>query len=263
MPERFDYGDHPDQFGELTLPAGRPLRGTVVIIHGGYWRSGYTLDLGRPAAADLAARGWAAVNLEYRRAGNGGGWPETFQDIAAGIEKLADLPALLEASGAIPAPVIALGHSAGGHLAVWAAGTRSTGDHSAGGSSADIRVPLAAVVSQSGLLDLRRAQDLGLSSGAVSSFLGAAPEEDPERYRLADPKLQVPAGAPVFVLHGDRDTTVPLELSESYAAAAVAAGGSAELRLVPGDHYAMITPGTPAWNGVLQGLADAAKAAAG
>ncbi|MBD8042354.1 alpha/beta hydrolase [Arthrobacter sp. Sa2BUA2] len=258
MPQRFSYGGHPDQFGELTLPPGQPVLGTVVIIHGGYWRSGYTLELGRPAAADLAARGWAAVNLEYRRAGNGGGWPETFQDIAAGIDAMADLKALQDPQGEVPSPVIALGHSAGGHLAVWAAGNRSTGGRSPG-----TRVPLAAVVSQSGVLDLRLAHDLGLSDGAVSNFLGAGPEEDPERYRLADPTLLVPAGAPVFVLHGDRDTTVPLKLAESYTAAAEAAGGYTDLRLVPGDHYGMITPETPAWNGVLQAMADAAKAAAG
>lgn len=124
-------------------------------------------------------------------------------------------------------------------------------------------MPLAAVVSQSGVLDLRRAHDLGLSDGAVSNFLGARPEEDPERYRLADPKLQVPAGIPVFVLHGDRDTTVPLELAQSYPAAAAAAGGYTELRLVPGDNSDVISPGTAAWNGVLRALADAAKAAAG
>lgn len=263
MPERFQYGDHPDQFGEFTLPPGQRARGTVVIIHGGYWRSGYTLDLGRPAAADLAARGWAVVNLEYRRAGSGGGWPETFQDVAAGIDALAELKALQDPQGKIPSPVIALGHSAGGHLAVWAAGDRCTGTGGPASRSPRARVPLAAVVSQSGVLDLRRAHDLGLSGGAVSDFLGARPDEDPDRYRLADPTLQVPAAAPVFVLHGDQDADVPLELAESYTAAAVAAGGAAELRLVPGDHYGLITPGTPAWNGVLQALADAAQAAAG
>ncbi|WP_312180346.1 alpha/beta hydrolase [Arthrobacter sp.] len=269
MPERFEYGRHPDQFGELTLPpAGTPIRGTVVLIHGGYWRAAYTLDLCRPGAADLASRGWAAVNLEYRRAGSGGGWPETCSDIAAGIDALADLPEFARPGGTVPQPVIGLGHSAGGHLAVWAAGTRSTGNSSTGSSrtgtttAPGTRVPLAAVVSQSGLLDLRRAHQLGLSNGAVRNFLGADPDEDPARYREADPVQQVPAGIPVFVLHGDQDTTVPLELSQSYVAAATAAGGHAELRLVPGDHYAMITPGTPAWDGVVQALGAAAKAAA-
>ena len=245
MPQRFTYGSHAEQFGELTLPAsGQAAHGTVVVIHGGYWRAKYSLELGRPLAVDLAGRGWAAVNLEYRRAGNGGGWPETFDDISAGIDALANLP---ELAGA-PGPVIALGHSAGGHLAVWAAGRPSP------------RVPLDAVVSQSGVLDLMRAHQLGLSSGAAESFLGATPREDPERWKAADPLRAVPVPVPVFVLHGTEDTTVPVELAENYMQAAKAAGGDAELRLIPGDHLEMITPGTPAWTEVLRAVEDAGSA---
>ena len=85
------YGADPAQFGELSLPDGRPL-GTVVVLHGGFWGARYDLSLGRPLAADLAARGYAAWNLEYRRSGNGGGWPATFEDVAAGIDLLATLP---------------------------------------------------------------------------------------------------------------------------------------------------------------------------
>ncbi|MFZ3452089.1 alpha/beta hydrolase family protein [Arthrobacter sp. 7Tela_A1] len=247
MPQRFTYGSHPEQFGELTLPpGGQPVRGTVVVIHGGYWRSMYSLELGRPLASDLAGRGWAAVNLEYRRAGNGGGWPQTFADIGAGIDALAALP---EPGGTgLPGPVIALGHSAGGQLAVWAAGRQAP------------RVALDAVVSQSGVLDLRRAHELGLSSAAVENFLGAGPEEDPERWQAADPIRTVPVPVPVLVLHGKEDATVPLELAESYVQAAHAAGGTAELRLIPGDHFEMITPGTAGWDEVLRALEDAAEA---
>ena len=90
-PARYPYGPHPAQFGELWLPGRAPL-GTVVIIHGGFWRARYDLSLGRPLAADLAARGYAAWNLEYRRALAGGGWPGTFEDVAAGIDLLATLP---------------------------------------------------------------------------------------------------------------------------------------------------------------------------
>ncbi len=108
------YGPHPAQFGELTRPEGTS-RGTVVVIHGGFWRARYDLSLGRPLAADLAARGYTAWNLEYRRVGNGGGWPATFADVAAGIDLLADLDVDTCA-------VVAIGHSAGGHLAAWAAG---------------------------------------------------------------------------------------------------------------------------------------------
>jgi len=88
---RYDYGQDPSQWGELflpDLPAGRKHRGVVVVIHGGYWRSTYGAELGEPLARDLAEHGMAAWNLEYRRAGNGGGWPGTFQDILAASTSL-------------------------------------------------------------------------------------------------------------------------------------------------------------------------------
>src|ERR1700761_4772407 len=91
------YGPGPSQFGELWLPdpagpaADAPVTGVVVVIHGGVWRAGYGLEYGRPLARDLARRGYAAWNLEYRRALAGGGWPATFEDIAAGIDVLATL----------------------------------------------------------------------------------------------------------------------------------------------------------------------------
>ena len=248
MPQRFTYGSHAEQFGELTLPhGGQPSRGTVVIIHGGYWRAAYSLELGRPLAADLAGRGWAAVNLEYRRAGNGGGWPQTFEDISAGIDALADLDGLF----VVRDPVVALGHSAGGHLAVWAAGRQAP------------RVPLDAVVSQSGVLDLLRAHQLGLSSGAAENFLGTSPEKDPGRWQAADPVRSVPAPVPVLALHGTEDTTVPVELAENYVRAAKAAGGTAELRRIPGDHMEMITPGTEGWAEVLRAVEEAAELTSG
>ena len=114
QPARYPYGPHPAQYGELWLPGGGAAN-TVVIVHGGFWRARYDLSLGRPLAADLARRGYAIWNLEYRRAGAGGGWPGTFEDVAAGIDLLADLPVDTSA-------VVAVGHSAGGQLAAWAAG---------------------------------------------------------------------------------------------------------------------------------------------
>ena len=90
----------------------------MVVIHGGFWKARYGAEWGAPLAADLAVRGWAAWNLEYRRVGNGGGWPATLADVAAGIDLLAELAA----ERSRPRRVVAIGHSAGGHLATWAAG---------------------------------------------------------------------------------------------------------------------------------------------
>ncbi len=155
--ERIAYGSDPSQFAELTRPSGAS-RGVVVVIHGGFWRAQYDLSLGRPLAASLAEEGWTAWNLEYRRVGNGGGWPQTPDDVSAGIDKLA------EVDGLDLSRVVTLGHSAGGHLAVWAAGRQRLQPWT------DAKVPVTAAVSQAGVLDLAGAASLG--AGAVEAFLG-------------------------------------------------------------------------------------------
>ncbi|WP_294568726.1 S9 family peptidase [uncultured Arthrobacter sp.] len=250
---RYRYGSDPSQFADLYLPSPASKPGVVVIIHGGYWRSTYGAELGEPLARDLADRGYACWNLEYRRVGNGGGWPGTFEDIAAGIDLLTEAAAR---HGLDLTTVTALGHSAGGHLAVWAAGRDSLPADAPGAGPA--AVPLTAVVSQSGVLNLAEAHDLNLSNGAVEDLLGASPTAEPERYRWADPLDAVPLPVPVYALHGEEDTTVPLSQAESYVAAATQAGAAAELLVIPGDHFAMITPGTEAWERVVAAVDKAA-----
>ncbi|MCY0906633.1 alpha/beta hydrolase [Arthrobacter sp. H14-L1] len=243
MPIRYCYGADHSQYAELYLPHQRRYQGVVVVIHGGYWRSAYTAELGAPIAADLAAHGMVAWNLEYRRAGNGGGWPETFADVSAGIDALR----VAAAEHALNLDrVVALGHSAGGQLAVWAAGRDKLPPGAPGSYSAAVppteptEVPLTAVVSQSGVLDLRQAMTLNLSDGAVRNFLGRTPEARPERYRLADPVQQIPLAIPVYAVSATADVTVPPSLSRAYVAAAQAAGAVAELIPVPGDHFDLI-----------------------
>ncbi len=254
-PRRYAYGDDPSQFADLYLPApGHAVRGVVVIVHGGYWRSTYGAELGEPLAQDLTGRGYACWNLEYRRVGNGGGWPATFDDVAAGIDALAGAAA---EHGLDLGSTTALGHSAGGHLAVWAAGRVKLPPGAPGAGIP--AVPLTAVVSQAGVLDLGEARELDLSDGAVENLLGAP--EDAERYRLADPMTAVPLDVPVYAVHGTKDTTVPPSQAENYVAAATAAGAVAELVPVPGDHFAVITPGTEAWERIVGLLGQAADAA--
>ena len=180
-----------------ALPAGhRRAQGVVVVIHGGYWRSQYGAELGEPLAKDLAAHGMAAWNLEYRRAGNGGGWPHTFSDVLAGIDKLGDIAA---EHGLGLERVVALGHSAGGHLAVWAAGRSRLGQLGAPDADRQLlrnynggAVQLTGVVSQSGLLNLAAAERLNLSNGAVSNLLGGSSEKYPKRHKYVDPMSAVP-----------------------------------------------------------------------
>lgn len=223
------------------MPGHRRHAGVVVIIHGGFWRAAYSAELGVPLAEDLAEHGWTCWNLEYRRNGNGGGWPGTFDDVAAGIDLLADVA---PAFGIGLDHVVALGHSAGGHLATWAAGRGDLPDDAPG---AHPKVQLTGVVSQSGLLNLRATYDQWLSDGAVAGFLGGTPGEVPYRYQLADPLGRVPLPVPVRAVHAVHDTTVPINQSEEYVAAANQAGGEAELVRVPGGHMDLIDPESAAF----------------
>lgn len=224
------YGDDPEQFAELYAPEGES-RGVVVVIHGGFWKAQYDRTLGQPLASSLAAEGWTAWNIEYRRVGNGGGAPETFDDVAAAIDALADV------EGLDTSTVIALGHSAGGHLAAWAAGR------------SEPRVAVTHVISQAGVLDLRGAHAAGLGGGAVGALLGRAPGPDDAAY---DPLQQVPLDAPVWCVHGRDDVVVPPGQSEIYVAAATEAGARAELVEVDGDHFVVIDTGSDAWARTLQ-----------
>ena len=156
------YGSDPSQLGELFLPAGARPFAVVVVVHGGYWKAQYDRSLMTDLCLDLAAHGLAAWNLEYRRVGSGGGWPATLLDVAAGVDLLADLEAPLDLSR-----VVAVGHSAGGQLALWAA-SRPTLPADAPG--ADPRVVIGAVVSQAGLLDLTLAAGLTPSSTPTRAF---------------------------------------------------------------------------------------------
>jgi acetyl esterase/lipase len=232
------YGDSPQQRGELTRPTGTS-KGVVVVIHGGFWKSEYDLSLGRPLAASLAEHGWTAYNLEYRRVGDGGGWPRTLDDVAAGIDALADV------DGLDTSKVVTLGHSAGGHLAVWAAGRPQL----TGTSWADPAVPVTAAISQAGVLDLAAAVQLGLGSGATEAFMGAS---DGARYQDADPTARIPLDVPVRCVHGRADDIVPLSQSTDYVRRARAAGADAELTEVEGDHFVLIDPASPAWTRTLE-----------
>lgn len=227
------YGEDPSQFGELTLPSGAP-RGVVVVVHGGFWFAQYDLSLGRPLAASLVDAGWAAWNLEYRRVGDGGGVPATLDDVAAGIDKLRDLDLDLST-------VITLGHSAGGHLAAWAA-SRGRFEQWSGG------VDVTAVVSQAGVLDLQQGYDDGLGGGAVEAFLGHAPGPDDAP---ADPQQQLPLDVPLWCVHGTDDPIVPISQSRDYVTAATDAGAQAELVEVAGDHFVLIDSTSDAWTKTL------------
>jgi acetyl esterase/lipase len=249
---RLSYGGDPNHFSDLYLPAGPGLHPLLVFIHGGYWRARYDLEHARPLCQALAQVGLAVWNMEYRRVGNpGGGWPGTFADVLAAlghVRRLAlDYPLDLSRS-------TLMGHSAGGHLALWAAGARRI---PAGHPLHDENpLPLRRVVALAAVSDLRRAWELRLSCGAVGELLGGSPQQTAEAYALASPIELLPLGVPQVLLHGYADEDVPYEFSQRYHAAARAAGDDCTLVTLPNTgHFELIDPHSAAWLHVLAAVA--------
>ena len=228
------------QVGELFLPKGRGPFGVVVVVHGGYWHPPWDRSLMTALCEDLVGHGLAAWNLEYRQIGEGGGWPSTLEDVASGVDALADVgsPLDLERVGSV-------GHSAGGQLALWAC-ARHTLPEGAPGAAPHVRAK--AVVSQAGVIDLHLAAVTPPSDEATNAFLGGLPDEYPERYAVASPRERLPIGIDQLVLHGDWDGLVSIRLAESYAAAARQAGDPCELRVLSRvGHMDHLDPSATPW----------------
>jgi len=246
-PLRHLYGPDPSQFADLHLPAGPRRPGTVVVIHGGWWGSRFGADHLEGVAADLAGRGWVTWNVEYRRLGLGGGYPSTLEDTAAAIDHLATL------ADVDTGRVVAVGHSAGGHLATWAAGRAAL---AAGAPGAEPVIEIAGVMSLAGVLDLGAAARGKLGNGAAIELMGGDPDEFPERYAVADPLSLVPIPAAVRCVHAQADDRVPFAQSVTYVAAALAAGQDARLREVDGDHFSVADACAPTWPAIIKELEE-------
>lgn len=197
--ETISYGEHSDQVADVRLGDGR----CAILVHGGFWRPAYTRSTTRALAVDLALRGWTTWNVEYRR---------------TGVEDtLADVEAALDLTG----PGVAIGHSAGGHLVLWAAGTGK----------------VEKAVSLAGVTDLARAARDGIGANAAVEFAGP----DPPAH--ADPMRRLPLQVPVLLAHGTEDDRVPSDYSRAFAAAA----GAELIELQGVGHFELIDPRSPAW----------------
>ena len=242
-PIRINYGSAPSQFGDLWLPpAGGPVHPIVVLIHGGYWRVAYGLDLMEALATDLTTRGYAVWNIEYRRVGEvGGGYPGTFDDVASAIDKLATLA---PTHGLDLDSVTVVGHSAGGHLALWAAGRSRLVPDDPGAAPI---VPIQTAIGLGPVVGLTMADAPSLSNGAVLELIGGTVSQFPDRYRIATPVAQ--PGASMWSVRGVDDTIVPERFT-------VPSGLSADRLVdVPGDHFALIDPSSQAWKKTVELIA--------
>jgi acetyl esterase/lipase len=239
---RISYGTHHSQAGDLWLPSAStgdlPL---VVLIHGGFWRPQFTKGLMSRMARAVVQRGWAAWNIEYRRVGplgGGGGWPQTFEDVAGAVDHVASIP------GIDIDRVVTCGHSAGGTLALWAAGRHRL---SAGAPGSSVKVGAFGAISLAGVVDLAVADASGVGGDAVAKLLGGR-DQASDRMRMASPAALVPLGVPQVLIHGLDDTVVPPSMSEHYAQQAAEAGDEARYIALPGvGHREVIDPGGAAW----------------
>jgi len=238
------YGDHPDQVANLHLPAGedRPWP-CVVLLHGGFWRMGWDRTLMTSLAIDLARRGLACWNVEYRRVGQeGGGWPGTFEDVAAAIDLLAERDEI------DPSRVATCGHSAGGHLALWLAARNGLADGAPGGRP---RIRPVLAVAQAGVCDLEQGWSDTLGHGAVEGLLHVSPQDAPARYATTSPAALAPLGVPQLLVHGTEDDIVPVSQSLLHAVR----DPEAEVVEVHGaDHFDVIDPGHASWQLVAERL---------
>ncbi len=253
------YGPLVDHVIDVRLPprdgsgydAPRPL---VVVIHGGFWRMAYDRVHAAPQSAALADAGYVVATLEYRRVGpRGGGWPETFDDVAEVVDRGPSLVAAAVRPHVPPSMTILVGHSAGGHLALWAAGRHRLPPS----SRWHRRTPgeVAGVVCLAGVTDLVHADELRLGGDATRALLRGGAKAQPARYATTSPAALLPLGVPATLVHGSDDNVVPVELSRGFARAALAAGDRVELAELPGvGHYELIDPLSRAWPHVLSAV---------
>jgi acetyl esterase/lipase len=210
--ETVSYGDDPDQEYDLRTPHGDGRHPVAIVIHGGFWRAGFTRATTGALASALTLAGWTTANIEYRRLGPGR-HRELLDDVLA-------------AAGGLEAD-IAIGHSAGGHLALWLAAQQGAG----------------AAVALGGVCDLEAAARDRVGADAVQELLGGEPEQVPDAYALADPGRMLPLRSKQVLIHGAHDDRVPIENARTYAERARRAGDDCRLlELEDAGHFDVIDP---------------------
>jgi 3-dehydroquinate dehydratase-2 len=236
--EMHQYGKYPDQTMDVRRPSPSDSPAPLgVIVHGGLWRQEWTRDTTETWAVELARRGWITVNIEYRRLGGGGGWPESFADASAAFEAAAQLP------GVDARQLHAIGHSAGATMALWLAGQNES-------------VRPTEVTSVAGITDLVRARAEGLGEGTVARIEGRRsprPEESSPRHRL-------PIGVGVTLISCLEDALVDRSYATEYEAAALQAGDRVKLIDLESTHGAVLDPREPALAAVIESLAGSIDA---
>jgi acetyl esterase/lipase len=260
---RIPYGAGALQFGDLRLPkltAGK-LAPVVMFVHGGWWKAAYDLTYGGHLCEALRGQGIATWSIEYRRVGDaGGGWPGTFEDVAAGYEFLRELGTRYPLD---LGRVVVAGHSAGGHLAFWLAGRHHVPAESPiARPAASLRmhgvVALAGAVGLQMTIDLSGWFTFAHDKQEIANFLGGLPADVPERYKAGDPAELLPFNVAQVLVQGTEDDQIPPQLPRRWAERAGRVGDTVRVEIVPGaDHLDVVDPESKAWPRVLAALETA------
>lgn len=249
---RIAYGADPNQYGELRLPRSRGPHPVAVLVHGGCFKAEYaTLRDLAPMADALKASGIASWNIEYRRLGQpGGGWPGTYLDVGNAVDHLRTFATQ---NSLDLRRVVIVGHSAGGHLAMWAAARARVPR----GSELHAANPL----SVRGVLDLAGPIDLTMNlagyealcrDAVITKLVGGPPTDVPERYAHASAMKLLPLGIPQVILTGEHEEFVPRPIAETYVRAANEAGDPVRLIVMPdAGHFEIASPRAATWPRVL------------
>lgn len=248
------YGEHPDQFGELRLPHGPGPHPVLVVIHGGCWMPAYDVAHIRPLADALTGLGFATWTLSYRRPdGQQDSWPDTFLDVASGLDELRDLA---EDHALDLSDLTVLGHSAGGQLALWlAARPQLASEHPLHSENPLSVTRVLALAPVTDMVDFAT-MDQGCAAGA-RQVMGGSPQDWPERFQAVTPVDNLPLDARVDLVHAVADRIVPLAQSEDFAEQFRAAGGEAELHTLaePAGHFDVLLSYGAGW-ALLEALLD-------
>ena len=246
------YGPDHLQKVDLWLPAGPRAKGkpypTVLMVHGGCWTTAIAdRSLMNWVADDLRKSGYAVWNIDYRGVDRtGGGYPGTFQDAAHAADALRDNAAKY---GLDTRHVVAIGHSAGGHLALWLAARARLPKDSPLHSAKPLKI--AHVISLGGLPDLEAtaaSPDNGCGTEVVSELLGKPSATRPDIYRDTSVPRLLPLRIPQDLVNGEQDKIIPMRLATGYVAQAEKAGDRATLHIMPQTgHVELVTPDTAAW----------------
>lgn len=250
--QKINYGPDSLQFGELRIPEGKGKFPVVVVVHGGCWLSAYNLQYMSHLSNALTKAGYATWNIEFRRVGNpGGAWPGTLKDVAMATDYVRELAKKYPIDAK---KVAVVGHSAGGHLALWLAARKQLPKTSLLYTRKPLK--LTGAVALAGIPDLAQySTETGSCNAAVEQLIGGSATQYPDRYAQASPQQMPPLHVPLRLVQGAQDPIVPVSQAENFAAIVNAKNGDAQVILLPeAGHFDLVVPNSPVWPQVLQSI---------